>query len=659
MDTQPDRLTRTRTTLFRARFALAGLLATLTVLVGPGVAWGIAQQPSPSAPQPTSSTSRSPLSASQLESYVARVARAWEPYTTADGRVSDPLNPADTGDNYGVILLADVMLKEARSTDDSALEAAGARILESVLTLPAPNDPFNLFAIAAVIHDGQVGLFPTRAWEQLGGPLMLLAGQIGPPMGVNCLTELGCYSNWQLVWSAGAALLEADDVAVEPGSLAGENTFVAAQIDADLQLAVTHAGTPLLSSVASGLGTIPGKHANKTHKQSVKEAEGTLTSSGLGGGARELSDPGAEPAAYELFSTFMLELLGEVDPGAITPAVARLRRQADRYALDMMAPDGQLSLSGRSLDQSWVQAAAAALGSRQAALKPTVAPVWRTFADRAVSYLQEAYPLQPDGLLPIVPGLALDWSPSIMDGYAALNQYEGLTLWLLSDALERWPSPQAPRASLPADGKSLLADDLASSGLVWGRADDVWWELSGRSTSGDPRDAQGLVAVKVDGAGDWRDLLALRPIHRGLPSSVWTLEHAHKWSATATFEEVRGTGRSVVLSGEYRRANGRVVARATWKLSTTATGVRVSMSVPAKDTLHTTVWLAGGNPQLSAPGATKTLGRCMVTASGRACPVTVYWPERHAATLEIAAPREAGGNPTDPQAKSDAPTGEP
>ncbi|MGA9875621.1 MAG: hypothetical protein WBQ21_07420 [Solirubrobacteraceae bacterium] len=649
MDTQPNRLTRTRTTRFRARFALAGALATLTVLVGPSVAWGTAQQPLPSAPQSTSSASPPPLSASQLESYLARVARAWEPYTTADGRVSDPLNPADTGDNYGVILLADVMLKEARSSADSALEAAGVRILQSALTLPAPNDPFNLFAIAAVIHDGQAGLFPTHAWAQLGGPLMLLAGQIGPPTGVNCLTELGCYSNWQLVWSAGAALLQADNVAVEPGSLAGESTFVRAQINADLQLAVAHAGTPLLSSVASGLGSVPGKHASKAHKQSAKEDDGALTSSGLGGGARELSDPGAEPAAYELFSTFMLELLGEVDPGAITPAVARLRGEADRYALDMMAPDGQLSLSGRSLDQSWVQAAAAALGSRQAALKPAVAPVWRAFADRAVSYLQEAYPLQPNGLLPIVPGLDLDWSPSIMDGYAALNQYEGLTLWLLSDALERWPSPQAPRAPLPADGKSLLADDLASSGLVWGRAGQVWWELSGRSTSGDPRDAQGLVAVKVGGAGDWRDLLALRPIRRGQPSSVWTLERAHKWSATATFEKVRGSGRSVALSGSYRRANDRLVARATWTLNTTATGVRVNMSAPAKDALHTTVWLAGGNPQLSAPGATKTLGRCIVTASGRACPVTIYWPAHRAATLEIAAPREVSESPVEPQ----------
>jgi hypothetical protein len=419
------------------------------------------------------------------------------------------------------------------------------------------------------------------------------------------LAELGCYSNWRLVWSAGAALLHADDLAGVPGTLAGESAYVTAQINADLELALNYAGAPMR--------TIPKTSAL----------------------ARELSDPGAEPPAYELFSTFMLELIGEFDPSAITPAVARLRAQADRYALEMMAPDGQLSLAGRSLDQSWVQAAAVALGARRAALEPATAGMWRAFADRAVSYLLGAYPLQLDGVLPIVPGLDLDWSPSIMDGYAALNQYEGLTLWLLSDALERWPSAQAPRTSLPVDGNSLLADDLASSGLVWGRAGDVWWELSGRSTSGDPREAQGLVAVKVDRTSGWRDLLALRPIQQG-QSSVWALELPSKATATPTFQKVRGTAGASVLSGAYRRPNGRIVARVTWKLRTTSTGIELSMSVPAKAALHTTVWLAGAT-RLSSPNASQTPGACLVTASGRACPVTIYWHDTRTATLDLSA----------------------
>lgn len=614
-------------------FIAVAAVSLLISLLWAGTAWA-------HTPQAT-------VSVAELNGYIAAVARAWEPYTTADGRVEDPLDPADTGDNYGVIMLADVMLKEAKRTDDSGLEGAGERILDSALTLPIPNDPFNLLALAAVIHDGERGLFPASVWEALQAPLMWRAGQIEQPTGNSCLTEPGCYGNWRLVWAAGAALLTRDQIEGEPGSLAVEPAAVRAQIRTDLGLAVAHAGAPLES--------LSGGEAREHRKPGAPIA---LTSSPAGGIARELSDPGSEPVAYELFSTFMLESIGESDPQAITPAVAKLRRQADRYALEMMAPDGQLSLSGRSLDQSWVQAAAAALGARRAALEPAGAGAWNAYAQRAISYLQSAYPLQPSGLLPIVPGLDLDWSSSIMDGYAALNQYEGLTLWLLSDALAKWPSPGSRQAPLPADGRELLVDDLASSGLVWGRAGNVWWELAGRATSNDPRAAQGLVAVKVqtgvdEGAGldsgagldpgqglnpgaalGWRDLLALRPIH-GKSSSAWKLSYADGTVATPTFTGVHGTGGKVLLLGRYRAADGRVLGRVGWTLSTTANGVRLTMTVPAKTMLHTTVWLTPKDGRLSAPGATITHRTCTVTASGGACPVTLSWRAQRTAVLEI------------------------
>ena len=538
-----------------------------------------------------------------MDAYVAGVARAWEPYTTPDGRVEDPLDAADTGDNYGVILLADVMLKVAHRTGDSTLEATGERIVASALTLPVPNDPFNLLAIAAAIHDGELGDFSPSAWGEIAQPLEQRAGQIGPPTEATCLLELPCYDNWRLVWSAGAALLLADKVPGALGSLAGDGVPAAAQIKADLALALKHAGPPLRTNPAG----LP---------------------------ARELSDPGAEPPAYELFSTFMLELIGEFDHSAVTHRVAALRRQADRYALDMMTPDGQLSLSGRSLDQSWVQAAAAALGARRAALEPGAAGPWRSFAERAVSYLLAAYPLRADGLLPIVPGLSVEWNPSIMDGYAALNQYEGLTLWLLSDALAQWPLPESVTGALPGDATELVADDLGSSGLVWGRSGSVWWQLSGHSTSSDPRSAQGLVAVKLKHDGRWRDLLALRPRQHGL-SSVWTLTTVRGETAAASFGVARGHGRRVTLNGDYRQPNGHLVARTTWTLATTAGGVRLAMKMPAKDTLQTTLWLPGVGTRLSAPGASLARGTCTVTASGRACPVTVTWRGRRVAQLEV------------------------
>ncbi|HEY8304068.1 MAG TPA: hypothetical protein VIG42_05715 [Solirubrobacteraceae bacterium] len=566
---------------------------------------------------------QAPVSTARLDQYTAGVARAWEPYTTADGRVSDPLNPADTGDNYGVVMLADTMLEAAARDGDAALEETGERIIESALAQPLLSDPFNLLAIAATIRDGEDGELPAGVWERISAPLMRRAGEIGAPTEATCLIVPGCYDNWRLVWSAGAALLVADGVSGPPGSLAGSRAYVARQIREDLALAVTHAGPPLRELGAST----------------------TLVP------ARELSDPGAEPAAYELFSSFMLELVGEADPGAITAKVARLRRQADRYALDMMAPDGQLSLSGRSLDQSWVQAAAAALGARRARLDPSHAGAWRAFADRGLSYLLDSYPLEPDGLLPIVPGLGLRWDSSIVDVYAALNQYEGLTLWLLSDALAHWPHAEASQSALPADEPGPLFDDLRSSGLVWGRKANVWWELSGLAKGADPRSAQGLVAVKVANGGGWDDLLALRP-REGGPSSAWTLSLAHGASATPIFTKVRGTGGEATLTGVYRRANGRLAGRATATLRTTGGGIELSVSVPAKTTLQTTVWLAGeganaagtrgggaaggGSPaRVSARGATTTRGACVVTASGLACPVTIRWRKHGFATLEV------------------------
>ena len=590
-------------------FIAVAAVSLLIALLWAGAAWA--------------DTPQQNVSTDELSGYITSVARAWEPYTIADGRVADPLDPADTGDNYGVILLADVMLKQAKLDDDSGLESAGERILSSALTLPIPNDPFNLLAIAAVIHDGEQGLFPTNVWEALQAPLEWRAGQIGPPTESSCLTEPGCYGNWRLVWAAGAALLLSDHIEGEPESLSVTPAAVRAQIQTNLELAITHAGAPL-QSLAGG----------ERRPHAKRGAPVALTSSPAGGIARELSDPGSEPVAYELFSTFMLESVSENDPQAIGPTASKLRRQADRYALEMMAPDGQLSLSGRSLDQSWVQAAAAALGARRAAIEPANAAAWRAYAQRAVSYLQAAYPLRPSGLLPIVPGLDFDWSPSIMDGYAALNQYEGLTLWLLSDALAKWPQMGDAQASLPADNRELLVDDLASSGLVWGRAGSVWWQLAGRSTSSDPRSAQGLVAVKSNDASGWHDLLALRPIH-GKTSSTWTITYANGTVATPTFTGVHGTGRKVLLLGRYRTATGRVLAHVGWALSTTAKGIELSMSTPAKTTLQTTVWLVPGRQHLSAPDATITHGTCTVTASGEACPAMIYWSNQHKATLEI------------------------
>jgi hypothetical protein len=223
-----------------------------------------------------------------------------------------------------------------------------------------------------------------------------------------------------------------------------------------------------------------------------------------------------------------------------------------------------------------------------------------------------------------------------MDSYAALDQYEGLTMWFLSDALAHWPNSDAARSPIPADHSEMLVNDLHSSGLAWGRSDNVWWELSGKRTAADPRYDQGLVDVKVETAAGWRDLLALRPEQTGL-SSAWTLTMPGGETATPTFTSLRGTGHHVVLAGSYRETSGKVVAPAIWRLTTTEQGVKLAMTLPHHATMRTTIWQPENDPILSARAATAQQQACTVVASGQACPTTLRWTHGNSADLEIGA----------------------
>jgi hypothetical protein len=566
------------------RFGWRLIVATLALCSGSGLT------------APARAAARPIVTRDALAGYITRVADSWEAYTTPDGRVDDPLDPSDSGDNYGVIMLADVMLKTGAQTRDPALARTGERIVEKATSMQAVTGPFSLLAVTALLRDGQRGLFPAGIWAQIAPAVAALAARVGPST-QGCFTTPGCFNNWRLVWSAGAAALAASQVG---GAANADTRALAGEISSDLALAVTHAGAPARPSVLSG--------------------------------ARELSDPGSEPPSYHVFSCALLELIAEADPTAMTPALQRLRQQAAGYALQLMAPDGQMSFTGRSLDQSWVQAAAD-LGVRQAAIDPARAGQWRSFADRATSYLLTAYPRRPDGLIPIVPGLALSWSPSIIDSYAAFDQYEGLTLWFLSDALQHSSQADTTRTPLPADETEFLVGDLHSSGLVWGRSGAVWWALSGRATSRDPRFAQGLVAVTVHTPSGWRNLLALRPRRGG--SSAWTLTLPGGHTAVPVFTAVRGNGHHTVLVGNYRAASGQKIAPVTWTLTTTTDGVSLAMTRPARAQLRTTVWLVNGEPHLSFRTSHADRGSCTVTASGRACPTTVRWAPGASALLGI------------------------
>lgn len=587
-DTRPGR-TRAR----GAGAALAVAVFALAALPAPGPAAAASRPPVASSAPAAAASAPPPAGASVLDAYIHNVARAWEPEVTDEGRVLDPLDAGDSGDNYGVIMLADVMLKAGARDGDPSLTEAGERIVRKAATLPVANDPFNLLAIGSLLADGANGRFAAGVWARLAPAVGPLAARIGPPVPPSCLTTPGCFSNWRLVRAAGLGELFASRRM--KGAVAARTTTA---IASELDIAVRHASPRAYPTAIAG--------------------------------ARELSDPGPEPPSYHVFSSALLGIVADADPAALSGPIRRLRTEITHYALELMAPDGQLSFSGRSLDQSWVQAAGAALGAREALNDPARASQWRAFADRAFAYLQDAYPARSDGLIPIVPGLLIEWNRNIVDAYAAFNQYEGLTLWFLSDALERWPDPAARRSPLPADAPRLLVGDLASSGMVWGRSGPVWWALSARTTAGDPRSEQGLLAVKVYDEGAWHDLLALRPAHSSL-STAWNLQlgAGHRtWQVSG----LRGSGRHVAFTAIYDSPRPHTVVR--WSLTTTPNGVAVRVSIPEHGRLFTTVWPTSA-ATLSAIGRTSSVGRCLVTAAARSCPAHFSWSHGRSAKLTI------------------------
>lgn len=512
-------------------------------------------------------------SGAEVQAEVDRVARAWLAYQQPDGSIRDPLEPAAQAPavNYGTLMLADVLADAGRRSGDAQLVAAADRIISAAQRGPVPSDPFNLLAGASLASGQQAApnlTVDVRGW----------AGRIGPfrydGRSGRCLATPGCFNNWRLVWAAGAAQLHAAGVLGEPGTLAGERQRTFTQIDEALALALRHAGP---------------------------RSDGPL------GPSRSISDPGDHPQAYHLFALVMLERTIEQAPELAGADVRQLADQAARRALEMMMPDGQLTWSGRSMEQSWVLAAAADLGARRAARGGRDAGRWRTFADRALERLQVVHGHLADGTVPVVPALRVGARADVMDSYAAHNQYSGLTLWLLADAAAHWPERAATRAPLPSEQTMIVADPRGSA-QVWGAEAGVAWALGMRQVkAGDGRYAPGLALAKVRRAGRWTDLLAMRPIDG--PASAIVLQRGDRRGAL-TLTGIRGRALQGRF-GQLRRA--RVTARGGRSQLTIDFGLR------AGERLLVRVWAPSTTPALAASGARVRLGRCTFSASGRAC----------------------------------------
>ncbi|MDO8189475.1 hypothetical protein Q5424_26265 [Conexibacter sp. JD483] len=535
----------------------------------------------------------------QIAAWAAGPERAWAAMTEANGAIPDRLEPPYGAFNYGTLMLAQAQLRAARrSADDELQKAAVAQVLGTLRRDPQ-GDPFYVLGATTLLRDGQAGRLPASAWARIEQPLSDWIGRIAP-FRRRVFGSTGGYDNWRLVFAAGAAELAQAGLLGSRDGIAADPVALRAEVRRIVTRLMPRNAGPRVPVRRVGL-------------------------------ARALSDPPWQPPAYHLFSALLLERVYQSEPDAFSATALRIRREAGRYALALMAPDGALTPAGRSAEQSWVLAAAVDLGAMRASDRGRDAPAWRAFAERAMDRLVRVHGQLDDGTIPVVPGLWQRWDASIMDGYASMTQYNGLTLSLLQDAADRWPDGVRV-GRVPADRAGHLVADVGGARLVWGRAPRVWWALSMRRTQRDGRYQQGLTALKVLDGGAWRDLLASRP-QSGL-SSGWELR-TPRGTARLVLAHVRGSGSRVRLFGAWRLADGRRWRAAHWELRThRATTTITTERLRAGETLTAGLWLAAGVAPSFESGWVLP-SACVVTASGWGCPVRLRLEQPVAARLTL------------------------
>lgn len=545
-----------------------------------------------------------PVTRDSLAGYSVTALKGWARATDERGAVEDSLEPGRGRFNYGTLMLAQAQLRAAARTGDDRLAAVAVDQVLGTIERNGPQDPFYLLGAAVMLREGQLGAYRAQDWERIAAPLAGWLGRFAPYTGHDFANPRH-YSNWNLVWSVGAlALADAGVPAQSPTAISADPAALRAEVTRVVsRLAVRSAG----------------RLAERNRRRTL----------------RALSDRVLFPNAYHMLSVYMLERLHAAHPELFSRRALRLRQEAGRYALSLMAPDGQLTHAGRSQEQSWVLAAAAAFGARRAALPGRDSVAYGALAERAAQRLMRVHGHLPDGTIPVVPGLRTAWDRTIMDTYASMTQYNGLTLLMLEDAVAHWPAATVP-ATLPAD-RGLLVSDLHASGLAWGSAGDLWWAVGGRPTRGDPRYEQGLIAVKTRTETGWQDLLAARPV-AAVPRTQWLL-HTRRGTARLRLVRARGDGRRARLSGSWRLIEtDRRYRAAAVEVQVRGRRVTLLTRLRRREALSASLWTVGEFDPLPPIGAAREAGPCVVSASGHACPVSLRWRGRGLARLVLAAP---------------------
>jgi hypothetical protein len=483
------------------RRASIGLVSIVSLLIGLAVpASGSA---APTAVSASGSAAPTPLLSppalgAQVSALVASTTAEWASHQTPEGWLIDPVLGRATG-SYGLGMTGQSMVLLGVSHGDGALIEAGLRAELAEVAQP-DGGGFELLALSEAFAWNDAHLATMGAWEAARATIAAFITDHAPLVSDagDCYSEERCYDNLKLV--AAVAELSLLQTGL-PDLTLGTPATIRAKALAALTQAAKNTGAD-----ARRLGTDPFR------------------------GAGILSDPGRSPLAYHVLSTLMLgqavQNLGASAPVSVIAAFSRCARAL----IGLMAPDGDVAYIGRGQGQVWT--VAASIDALSLAAQMTHSATWRgrylAGAALELARLRSLYSADGWGL-PLVPRLADSEAgraaPNYLgiDGYANTVEYDGLSLWALTDAARVLSLiPPTPYQALPStrNGAFLDPSHTKFAAVTDGR---LWYAIHGSDS--DPADARygfGLISVERDSAQGWRAVLPYPPLTPLLTSTATT-----------------------------------------------------------------------------------------------------------------------------------------
>lgn len=579
--------------LRRARIGLASIVSVLIGLAVPatGSATPTAVPSSGSAtPAPLLSP---PALGAQVSALVASTTAEWASHQTPEGWLIDPVLGRATG-SYGLGMTGQSMVLLGVSHGDAALIEDGLRAELAEVAQP-DGGGFELLALSEAFAWNNAHLASMPAWMAAQPIIAAFITDHAPLVSDagDCYSEERCYDNLKLV--AAVAELSLLQTGL-PDLTLGTPATIRAKALAALTQAAKNTGAD-----ARRLGASPFR------------------------GAGILSDPGRSPLAYHVLSTLMLgqavQRLGASAPVSVIAAFSRCARAL----IGLMAPDGDVAYIGRGQGQVWT--VAAGIDALSLAAQMTHSAIWkgRYLAGAALELarLRSLYP--PDGWgLPLVPRLAGADSGAAapsqavlntrnqtppdylgIDGYANTVEYDGLSLWALTDAARVLSLiPPTPYQALPStkNGAFLDPSHTKFAAVTDGR---LWFAIHGSNS--DPADARygfGLISVERDSAQGWRAVLPYPPLTPLLTSTATTsgptLIRGSKHFYPVKTHIAVSAGGVVTIHAGWRAAKGKTPHSkldTTWVYRPTSNedGIVLSFRARAKCAYQFPIWLQTGS----------------------------------------------------------------